>query len=107
MRISYWSSDVGSYDLDDEHITLAPTHGPLHFVLGDTGVYALRRASAGSLSVGYVARYASRVAATYVSRSEERRGGKECVSPCSSRWPPHHQKQKIKQLTPDIETDKT
>src|SRR3546814_17622205 len=23
-------------------------------------------------------------------RSEERRVGKECVSPCSSRWPPSH-----------------
>src|SRR3546814_16684901 len=23
-------------------------------------------------------------------RSEERRGGKECVSPCSSRWSPYH-----------------
>src|SRR3546814_11293099 len=23
-------------------------------------------------------------------RSEERRGGKECVSPCSSRWPTYH-----------------
>src|SRR3546814_17054080 len=25
-------------------------------------------------------------------RSEERRGGKACVSPCSSRWSPSHQK---------------
>src|SRR3546814_20955915 len=25
-------------------------------------------------------------------RSEERRVGKECVSTCSSRWSPHHQK---------------
>src|SRR3546814_18290151 len=24
------------------------------------------------------------------ARSEERRVGKECVSPCSSRWSPHH-----------------
>src|SRR3546814_12167647 len=26
--------------------------------------------------------------------SEERRVGKECVSPCSSRWSPYHQKKK-------------
>src|SRR3546814_16891306 len=26
------------------------------------------------------------------SRSEERRVGKECVSPCSSRWSPYHSK---------------
>src|SRR3546814_13367329 len=29
-----------------------------------------------------------------VARSEERRGGKECVSTCSSRWTPSHQKKK-------------
>src|SRR3546814_19431172 len=28
------------------------------------------------------------------SRSEERRVGQECVSPCRSRWPPHHKKKK-------------
>src|SRR3546814_12881045 len=27
-------------------------------------------------------------------RSEERRVGKECVSPCRSRWSPHHYKKK-------------
>src|SRR3546814_13731835 len=27
--------------------------------------------------------------------SEERRGGKECVSTCRSRWSPHHSKTKI------------
>src|SRR3546814_19727621 len=30
-------------------------------------------------------------------RSEERRVGKECVSPCSSRWSPYHYKKKNKQ----------
>src|SRR3546814_14852320 len=29
---------------------------------------------------------------TWVSRSEERRGGKECVSTCRSRWSPYHSK---------------
>src|SRR3546814_14849405 len=29
-----------------------------------------------------------------VARSEERRVGKECVSTCSSRWSPYHEKQK-------------
>src|SRR3546814_21095102 len=27
-------------------------------------------------------------------RSEERRGGKECVSTCRSRWSPYHEKKK-------------
>src|SRR3546814_15535603 len=29
------------------------------------------------------------------ARSEERRGGKECVSTCRSRWSPDHEKKKI------------
>src|SRR3546814_18552584 len=29
-----------------------------------------------------------------VKRSEERRVGKECVSPCRSRWSPYHYKKK-------------
>src|SRR3546814_17719198 len=33
-----------------------------------------------------------------VSRSEERRVGKECVSTCRSRWTPYHQKKKHRQL---------
>src|SRR3546814_14134088 len=30
-------------------------------------------------------------------RSEERRVGKECVSPCRSRWSPYHSKNKLTQ----------
>src|SRR3546814_14238296 len=32
--------------------------------------------------------------ALQVNRSEERRVGKECVSPCRSRWSPYHDKKK-------------
>src|SRR3546814_16340771 len=32
--------------------------------------------------------------ASALFRSEERRVGKECVSTCRSRWPPHHSKNK-------------
>src|SRR3546814_15239265 len=35
-------------------------------------------------------------AAEAFARSEERRVGKECVSPCRSRWSPYHYKKKIK-----------
>src|SRR3546814_14815576 len=31
-----------------------------------------------------------RIAGTVAVRSEERRVGKECVSPCSPRWSPYH-----------------
>src|SRR3546814_16946130 len=35
------------------------------------------------------------LAASFIdSRSEERRVGKECVSPCRSRWSPYHSKKK-------------
>src|SRR3546814_16999674 len=33
------------------------------------------------------------------ARSEERRVGKECVSPCRSRWAPYHYKKKQKKTT--------
>src|SRR3546814_12724435 len=32
----------------------------------------------------------------HAGRSEERRGGKECVSTCRSRWSPYHKKKKKK-----------
>src|SRR3546814_18225129 len=35
-------------------------------------------------------RYELNVRIVANSRSEERRVGKECVSPCSSRWAPYH-----------------
>src|SRR3546814_11546471 len=34
--------------------------------------------------------------ACMVVRSEERRVGQECVSPCRSRWSPYHKKKKVK-----------
>src|SRR3546814_13100410 len=37
----------------------------------------------------------------YVSRSEERRVGKECVSTCRSRWSPYHYKKKTKKAKED------
>src|SRR3546814_15784571 len=39
------------------------------------------------------------LAHTRVSRSEERRVGKECVSTCRSRWSPDHYKQNTQRST--------
>src|SRR3546814_10721727 len=72
MRISYWSSDVCSSDL--ELWPLEPRErqrASIHTSRGRTPHFdgpgpTLRR------------------------RSEERRVGKECVSTCSSRWSPYH-----------------
>src|SRR3546814_3023607 len=83
MRISDWSSDVCSSDL------LAPAE-PMSV--------ALSREQAARLGIESVA-LAVAPAGTAISafarvvdpqpRSEERRGGKECVSTCRSRWSPY------------------
>src|SRR3546814_12876458 len=36
----------------------------------------------------------------FPQRSDERRGGKECVSTCRSRWSPYNYKKKITSRTP-------
>src|SRR3546814_10363337 len=75
VRISDWSSDVCSADLDDgqnaevhrvAHVSIQPLHDEL-----------LRRIH-------------RRQRPPSAPRSEERRVGKECVSTCSSRWSPYH-----------------
>src|SRR3546814_11508013 len=97
MRISDWSSDVCS------PIWLAAQRvGVLHAVAVD--VRAADRAVgeqvaqpggdgdlAGLAAQRLDARVEGRVAAQRgIDRSEERRGGKECVSTCRSRWSPDH-----------------
>src|SRR3546814_5246392 len=74
MRISDWSSDVCSSDLQD-----AAGHRDARFA-GEPQ----RLQPACRLFVG---RAEMRAAAF---RSEERRVGKECVSTCRSRWSPYH-----------------
>src|SRR3546814_2121219 len=60
MRISDWSSDVCSSDLD--------------------GRSAIREMARQIVDIENLTDY----------RSEERRVGKECVSTCRSRWSPYH-----------------
>src|SRR3546814_6679378 len=67
MRISDWSSDVCSSDLSQRR---------------SAGPDLESRASAVPCS--------RRRTSKAVSRSEERRVGKECVSTCRSRWSPYH-----------------
>src|SRR3546814_4389896 len=96
MRISDWSSDVCSSDLHRRRYARLAVHrqrrqlrlaalrrsrkldgrrGPwqLTWQLGDHDLLL------GRLPDLLLAR-----------RSEERRGGQECVSPCRSRWSPYH-----------------
>src|SRR3546814_1397028 len=74
MRISDWSSDVCSSDLDgavsiQDRKTLLPLRTLHRHLFRD---FTRHRS--------YLSRY----------RSEERRVGKECVSTCRSRWSPYH-----------------
>src|SRR3546814_12762052 len=103
MRISDWSSDVCSSDLD------------LHCCRSAWRMYAREPAGGARCVVGtqpcsteskaaiwpgpaldQCGRGSSRRAANRVGgrRSEERRVGKECVSTCRSQWSPYHSKKK-------------
>src|SRR3546814_5404513 len=101
MRISYWSSDVCSSDLDivrkrlqkavDAPDDLYPlrcedTPGCIPIDLfGPAG--SITQAQLDSVSADH---YRDIKADLRAFRSEERRVGKECVSTCRSRWSPYH-----------------
>src|SRR3546814_18576657 len=99
MRISDWSSDVCSSDLDaiimGKTVIVAVQCFKQFFVIALIGFWF------ASVTCGYHSRRAlQRVDANAgiigerrqrgQSRSEERRVGKECVSPGRSRWSPYH-----------------
>src|SRR3546814_2877330 len=85
MRISDWSSDVCSSDLDEGQVltVLAPVLHPPAQRHGGTDV-------AGSQLAAPVGAQADGRSGREDLRSEERRVGKECVSTCRSRWSPYH-----------------
>src|SRR3546814_1487189 len=88
MRISDWSSDVCSSDLQARPSGTHVPGWPNRFV---RSIRALANEPA---------RRQSRR-----RRSEERRVGKECVSTCRSRWSPYHYRKKLNhELSP---TEKT
>src|SRR3546814_19684134 len=99
MRISDWSSDVGSSDLrvfiavriDFHHRIANRTAGALDrdrkldiALIADVGVKAV------VLGAGDDHIFEVRTAAKDLHRSEERRVGKECVGTCRYRWSPYH-----------------
>src|SRR3546814_7538844 len=82
MRISDWSSDVCSSDLEAKRmsfkvIILDPLKGCPAAAVVDEQI---------------VADFKDQIAIRNLAskRSEERRVGKECVSTCRSRWSPYH-----------------
>src|SRR3546814_1679229 len=72
MRISDWSSDVCSSDLNR-----------------NTNV-AAQKIEGVDLNLSYRHSLGENSLITAFNRSEERRVGKECVSTCRSRWSPYH-----------------
>src|SRR3546814_18808355 len=101
MRISDWSSDVCSSDLDDQaqchRGQHAREHGEFRIEAPDLG--GVRRdvachAEESGMAKGKQAAVAEqKIEGTgkqrkAKDRSEERRVGKECVSTCRSRWSP-------------------
>src|SRR3546814_11216552 len=89
MRISDWSSDVCSSDLNGNLKLDTDTLGSRNITGKDNehGYY---------LNVGgsYGINGGAQADKPNKGRSEERRVGKECVSTCRSRWSPYHQKKK-------------
>src|SRR3546814_11133516 len=100
MRISDWSSDVCSSDLDSEGgnarlcVVILNEPGTLAEM---SGILAANSANITNLRLsnreGEFHTYDIVVEVRdvhHVMRSEERRVGKECVSTCRYRWSPYH-----------------
>src|SRR3546814_14186702 len=98
MRISDWSSDVCSSDLGDikarggvelYRAVVEDRGGGQPALFDDLGIEVrLERRAGLARGIGAVDRGGGGIEAD--ARSEERRGGKECVSKCRSRWAPYH-----------------
>src|SRR3546814_20766102 len=89
MRISDWSSDVCSSDLAKTIIKLIERLRPLGLPGSRVAEWAanLHQAAQEISASGSMAKLEAAI-----SRSEERRVGKECVSTCRSRWAQDHSK---------------
>src|SRR3546814_12985376 len=100
MRISDWSSDVCSSDLEvaqqdaqaDLHarVPACTTSAPGHVERIAKAAMGVDRVFAGRQRVQLGAQGLDVGVDGAVARSEERRVGKECVSTCRSRWSPYH-----------------
>src|SRR3546814_14561508 len=97
MRISDWSSDVCSSDLEGVHrnnLDGVDVAFPLGVFTAVTGVSGSGKSSLVSqVLVELLGEHLGHDASADPDegeRSEERRVGKECVSTCRSRWSPYH-----------------
>src|SRR3546814_13146936 len=106
MRISDWSSDVCSSDLDEFTGTAILSYKPVDDLMVyasysrgyKAGGFNLDRSALKSPILPFAAAGGAQALVgalqfdpeTVDSRSEERRVGKECVRTCRSRWSPSH-----------------
>src|SRR3546814_11639898 len=112
MRISDWSSDVCSSDLivalDRAHRKTSQIIFAVRIHAGHFGRLAADQRATGDAAAlgdardnlfgdsivqpsgGEIIEEEQRLRALNDKRSEARRVGKECVSPCRSRWSPYH-----------------
>src|SRR3546814_4688456 len=93
LRISYWSSDVCSSDLNSEASYMAqlrdlpPIAGAIIWATQiERQLAAEMKRVEDILGKGWEVD----VQGQKLKRSEERRVGNECVSTCRSRWSPYH-----------------
>src|SRR3546814_16204136 len=98
MRISDWSSDVCSSDLQPDDLRQGAAQRMPEQGGGQRGMCGYcpesagdpeRQHAAGEIQAGEQEQRKGCVEPVEV-RSEERRVGKECVSTCRSRWSPYH-----------------
>src|SRR3546814_2798994 len=87
MRISDWSSDVCSSDLEVEECHMIA--GRFDYLLKVRTLNIRRYREVLGEKISSLPHVAS-TSTSVVMRSEERRVGKECVSTCRSRWSPYH-----------------
>src|SRR3546814_20629391 len=94
MRIIDWSSDVCSSDLGAEIEVIGRPVSGLTLRGAVTYVDSKVLRFVGINNERVLADYSGSSLPFSPKRSEERRVGKECVSTCSSRWSPYHEKKK-------------
>src|SRR3546814_1886213 len=87
MRISDWSSDVCSSDLN-HGVRVVPSACNFLLVLFEGDVSA-ETVYNRLMDAGYIVRWLPGQGLPNALRSEERRVGKECVSTCRYRWSPY------------------
>src|SRR3546814_4185226 len=87
MRISDWSSDVCSSDLEPVHEAQAQAEADR--AQNPPAASQAAPQAAATPKAASAPKPAAKSTAC-ADRSEERRVGKECVSTCRSRWSPYH-----------------